>query len=855
MNDLGISPKLSILSYGNSTWNDFINAYNNNSIVYCRASSGTNPASGSQTRLAFMAYVNNAANPTSVEFQYVRSVGTKTESQPIDQVYIYTLTSAEGGTWTVLVRDMAAKVNSGTNTSVSYANGAYTINASQPTVPTKTSDLTNDGADNTSTYLEADETAFKTASIPYGQVDSTSTATVYTATVPGITELRDGVCMWLKNGIVTSKSGFTINVNNLGAKPVYNNMAAAGRETTLFSVNYTFFFVYDSTRVSGGCWVLDRGYNSNDNTIGYLLRTNNQSLPMAGDLYRYRLVFTSADNEHYVPANTSTSTNATTARTPCQLPINPFGAIFQYNTTTAVAVDVKPAATQLWSQYNMTLGYSFADGEAPSMTISKPVYLKCAPNLDGSAVIDIDEPWVQDLPTTEDGKIYIFLGIATSATQFELMWLHPVYYYKNGAIRLWTNSEDAEQDARLTSIEQQFEGTTVSGEGTSITLNNTMDNGMCSISLKGNTEQSDTPSPTNPVEVSVARGANTIVVKNSDASSSNSYSVDLPTETLVNADAYLYGTSNGITTTYSNGYYNISGTASGSWAYIANNVPLNLEAGTYTFSISKALPFRIYIALKNGSTTVKTLTISAGNTYGTDTVSSDVTSYELTITNMTTSQQYNEVVGIQLEKGSAVSPYVPRGSSIELCKIESSQDYIYKDKDKWYLHKEIGKVVLNGTESYTNYNSDGWGDTIAFQTLITNFSATYNVQTSLCDNFAFGTTWGGTAEAFNNANSNVIMRILASRLTGSSQSAFKTWLGTHNVTFYYILSTPTNTEITYQPLIDQLNLLEQATSKENQTIISQTNESSPFYLSAVAYANSITGQLAELKAYVKEKYI
>ena len=188
-----------------------------------------------------------------------------------------------------------------------------------------------------------------------------------------------------------------------------------------------------------------------------------------------------------------------------------------------------------------------------------------------------------------------------------------------------------------------------------------------------------------------------------------------------------------------------------------------------------------------------------------------------------------------------------------MCKIESSQDYIYKDKDKWYLHKEIGKVVLNGTESYTNYNSDGWGDTIAFQTSITNFSATYNVQTSLCDNFAFGTTWGGTAEAFNNANSNVIMRILASRLTGSSQSAFKTWLGTHNVTFYYILSTPTNTEITYQPLIDQLNLLEQATSKENQTIISQTNESSPFYLSAVAYANSITGQLAELKAYVDTK--
>ena len=59
-----------ILSYGSSTWNDFISAYENSRVVYCRASSNSNPASGSQTRLAFMAYVNNATTPTNVEFQY-----------------------------------------------------------------------------------------------------------------------------------------------------------------------------------------------------------------------------------------------------------------------------------------------------------------------------------------------------------------------------------------------------------------------------------------------------------------------------------------------------------------------------------------------------------------------------------------------------------------------------------------------------------------------------------------------------------------------------------------------------------------------------------------------------------------
>ena len=121
------------LSYGNSTWSDFITAYQAGKIVYCRASSNSNPATGTQGRKAFMAYVNNAENPTEVEFQYVRSVSSKTASQPVDQVYVYKLTNASGGTWTVQTRDMAPKLAQGTNTTVSYSNGTYTISATDTT--------------------------------------------------------------------------------------------------------------------------------------------------------------------------------------------------------------------------------------------------------------------------------------------------------------------------------------------------------------------------------------------------------------------------------------------------------------------------------------------------------------------------------------------------------------------------------------------------------------------------------------------------------------------------------------------------------------------------------------------------
>lgn len=319
-------------------------------------------------------------------------------------------------------------------------NSALNAKADSSDIPTKTSDLTNDGSDSTAAYLETDETAYRTTSIPCGQCDSTSTSTVYTATIPGITELRDGVCMWLKNGVVTSASGFTININNLGAKPVYNNMAAASRDTTLWNVAYTMLFVYDSTRVSGGCWVLYRGYDVN--TIGYQIRTSSQSLPMSSIVYRYRLLFTSADNNHYVPANNSTSTNATSRRTVCQDKINPFGNIFYYNATASTAANTRPSATALWQQYTIALGYSFnTTGAALALTSWKPVYIKAAPQSDGSAIIDSTTPYVQDLPTTEDGKIYIFLGVAYSATNIELQLDHPVYCYKDGAIRQWTNAE------------------------------------------------------------------------------------------------------------------------------------------------------------------------------------------------------------------------------------------------------------------------------------------------------------------------------------------------------------------------------------------------------------------------------
>ena len=102
----------------------------------------------------------------------------------------------------------------------------------------------------------------KLPNTPYAVIDSSSTSTVKTATVNGVAELSDGLFVYLKNNNVASASGCTLNVNNLGAKPIYLSTTGAAI-TTHLSKNYTYLFIYNESRITGGCWDLLVGYDSN----------------------------------------------------------------------------------------------------------------------------------------------------------------------------------------------------------------------------------------------------------------------------------------------------------------------------------------------------------------------------------------------------------------------------------------------------------------------------------------------------------------------------------------------------------------------------------------------------------------
>ena len=140
--------------------------------------------------------------------------------------------------------------------------------------------------------------------------------------------------------------------------------------------------------------------------------------------------------------------------------------------------------------------------------------------------------------------------------------------------------------------------------------------------------------------------------------------------------------------------------------------------------------------------------------------------------------------------------------TIELCKIGDYQDYIYQNNGDWYVHKAVGKVVLDGSNDETwNTSSLCYYITLADKT-----KSPYGV----CDHFIYSpdgfstsnTAYRGCCTGNKTDTGLYFMPLDASQ---SSVALFKTWLSTNQTTAYYHLATATDTKITDSTLLGQLN--------------------------------------------------
>ncbi len=166
----------------------------------------------------------------------------------------------------------------------------------------------------------------------------------------------------------------------------------------------------------------------------------------------------------------------------------------------------------------------------------------------------------------------------------------------------------------------------------------------------------------------------------------------------------------------------------------------------------------------------------------------------------------------QLELGSTATTYEPyQGQSYtinlgsnELCKIGDYQDRIYKDDGKWYVEKQVGKVVFDGSENWTSSGGYFQLDN-SFGSLPFDGNPATN---ALCDYFICRPRWHVASSTNYNLSINMSGSLTAIRYDAITDLAtFQTWLSTHPTTVYYALATPTDTEITDDTLLSQLNFI------------------------------------------------
>ena len=158
---------------------------------------------------------------------------------------------------------------------------------------------------------------------------------------------------------------------------------------------------------------------------------------------------------------------------------------------------------------------------------------------------------------------------------------------------------------------------------------------------------------------------------------------------------------------------------------------------------------------------------------------------------------------IQIEENSQATSYEPYGY-----------------KDKWYIEKNIGKVVLDGSRNWTksgNTNIDrfvlsgyvNYGDTNCFSNYFDN--GIYS-DTNYTKNQIFLNTYSSTKRIIINY----------STVGTTTLAQFKTWLQSNNTIVYYVLANPTYTLIENEELIEQLDALSHAETQEGTTNIASS---------------------------------
>lgn len=182
--------------------------------------------------------------------------------------------------------------------------------------------------------------------------------------------------------------------------------------------------------------------NTNDTSVMYI-RAGNGTYKTTTQYCRYVMAVIK-DDTTLIPINSdknSSNNNGTTSGHTITTEAFQIFQPFIYNTNDATyAANASVGIGGLWYAHAaIDLRYSF-NITTSTFTSHKTVYIKATLQTPTTAKFDTTNPVTQTLPNNDDGFIYIKLGRAYSGYQIALTYDHPIYWFKDGAIRQYNNN-------------------------------------------------------------------------------------------------------------------------------------------------------------------------------------------------------------------------------------------------------------------------------------------------------------------------------------------------------------------------------------------------------------------------------
>lgn len=173
--------------------------------------------------------------------------------------------------------------------------------------------------------------------------------------------------------------------------------------------------------------------DSTARTIAYRVRLNESQRPVREICDTNMLCLSSPDSTKWIPISSGSIYNNLVLTS---LPFDPFGPIIYYNGSTQVSANSLIPET---NQYIIYDNVNFNNCFKTIADTNSPVFLKCTPQTNGTAILSssVSSLITTELPSTDDGKIYIYLGQMATYNTIQITNNHPVYYHDGTGIRLW----------------------------------------------------------------------------------------------------------------------------------------------------------------------------------------------------------------------------------------------------------------------------------------------------------------------------------------------------------------------------------------------------------------------------------